>query len=92
MIDFANWEFGEIEFNQKCHSQRKPAFSIWENKGADQLGGNRAADQHLCFSYIEQSLYFLNPKASNHLLWLYNPSFMSDLVGNPEDRLSGDTA
>ena len=33
---------------------------------------------------IVQSLYFLNTKfqASSHLLWL------SDLVGNPEDRFS----
>ena len=28
---------------------RKPAFVIFENKGADQLHGNRAADQCLCF-------------------------------------------
>ena len=33
---------------------RKPAFYIWENKGADQLHayGNRAADQHLYFGFI----------------------------------------
>ena len=29
---------------------RKPAFSICENKEADQLHGNRKADQRLCFS------------------------------------------
>ena len=29
---------------------RKPAFCICENKGADQLHGNRTADQHLCFA------------------------------------------
>ena len=28
---------------------RKPAFCIWENKDADQLRGNREADQRLCF-------------------------------------------
>ena len=28
---------------------RKPAFCICENKGADQLRGNREADQRLCF-------------------------------------------
>ena len=28
---------------------RKPAFFICKNKGADQLQGNRAADQRLCF-------------------------------------------
>ena len=57
---------------------RNPAFYICENKGADQLCGNRTADQRLCFRYIDtvvQSLYFLNPKfqASSHLLWLYSP-------------------
>ena len=29
----------------------KPAFRICENKGADQLRGNRAADQRLYFRY-----------------------------------------
>ena len=29
---------------------RKSAFCICENKGADQLRGNRAADQRLCFA------------------------------------------
>ena len=73
---------------------RKLAFCISENKVADQLGSNCAADQRLCFhnTSIVQSLYFLNPKfqASSHLhctAW-----FVSDLVGNPEDRFSGDTA
>ena len=55
---------------------RKPDFCNCLNKGADQLRGsaNRAADQRLCFHYIVQSLYFLNPKcqASSHLLWLYS--------------------
>ena len=32
---------------------RKPAFCICENKGPDQLSGNCAADQHLCFRYID---------------------------------------
>ena len=27
---------------------RKPGFCIWENKDADQLRGNREADQRLC--------------------------------------------
>ena len=32
---------------------RKPAFCICENKDADQLHGNREADQRLCFRYID---------------------------------------
>ena len=53
----------------------KTVFCICENKDADQLRGNREADQRLCFRYtIVQSLYFLNPKfeASRHILWLYS--------------------
>ena len=32
-----------------CLVMRKPAFYICENEGADQLRGNREADQRLCF-------------------------------------------
>ena len=40
-----------------------------------------------------QCFYFLNPKlrASSHLVWLSN-QFVSNLVRNPEDRSSHDTA
>ena len=34
---------------------RKPAFCICENKDADQLRGNREADQRLCFRYIDST-------------------------------------
>ena len=50
---------------------RKPAFCICENKGADQLRGNREADQRLCFRYIDSTIpQFLNTKvqASSHLV------------------------
>ena len=53
---------------------RKPAFCICENKDADQLRGNRKADQRLCFCYIVRSLYFLYTKfqASSHPVWLHS--------------------
>ena len=35
---------------------RKPAFRICENKNADQLRGNREADQRLCFRYIGSTI------------------------------------
>ena len=41
---------------------RKHAFCIYENKGADQLQGNRAADQHICFSYVDRTIPLL-PKS-----------------------------
>ena len=41
---------------------REPAFCICQNKGADQLRSNRAADQRLCFCYIESTIPLL-PKS-----------------------------
>ena len=53
---------------------RKPDVYICENKDADQLRGNREADQRLCFLAIRivQFLFNLNTKfqASSHLLSL----------------------
>ena len=52
----------------------KPTICIGENKGADQLRGNREADQRFVFaSRIVQFLHFINPKfqASSLLLCLY---------------------
>ena len=34
---------------------RNPAFCICENKDADQLRGNREADQRHCFRYIDST-------------------------------------
>ena len=34
----------------------KPAFCICENKDADQLRGNREADQRLCFRYTDTTI------------------------------------
>ena len=41
---------------------RKPAFRICENKDADQLRGNREADQRLCFRCSDRTIPLL-PKA-----------------------------
>ena len=52
---------------------RKPAFCICENKDADQLRGNREANQRLCFRYIDSTLLpTRNFQASSHLVWLYS--------------------
>ena len=40
----------------------KPAFYICENKGADQLPRDQAADQHFCFHYIDSTIPLL-PKS-----------------------------
>ena len=39
---------------------RKPAFCICENKDADQLRGNREADQRLCFRYSDSTTPLLS--------------------------------
>ena len=35
---------------------RNPAFRICENKDADQIGGNREADQRLCFGNTDSAI------------------------------------
>ena len=39
---------------------RKPAFCICENNDADQLRGDREADQRLCFRYIASTIPLLS--------------------------------
>ena len=55
---------------------RKQDFCICENKDADQLRGNREADQRLCFRNSDSTIPLL-PKyeisASIHLVRLYSP-------------------
>ena len=74
---------------------RKPAFCICENKDADQLRGNREADQRLCFRYMDSTILLL-PKSKISCLYsssvAVQPGFVSDLVGNPEDRFSHNEA
>ena len=74
---------------------RKPDFWICENKDADQLCGNREADQRLCFRYIDSTIPLLSkyknfkPLASfcGCAAW-----FVSDQVGYPEDWFSHNEA
>ena len=74
---------------------RKPAFCICENKDADQLRGNREADHRLCLHYTDCTIPLLfkfrnfKPLA---VLCGCTARFMSDLVGNPEDRFSHNEA
>ena len=42
--------------------REKTVFCICENKDADQLRGNREADQRLCFRYINSTIPLL-PKS-----------------------------
>ena len=71
---------------------RKPAFCICVNKGADQLRGNRTADQLLCFCYIDSTINPSTPSIRNFkplaIFCDCTARFVSDLVGNPKDRFS----
>ena len=69
---------------------RKPAFCICENEDADQLRGNREADQHLCFRHTDSAI----PLLPKHLAIFCGCTarFVSHLVGNLEDRFSENEA
>ena len=43
-------------FDHMSLVMRKPDFCISENKDADQLRGNREADQRLCFHYTDSTI------------------------------------
>ena len=44
------------QFNKMSLVMRKPDFRICENKDADQLRGNREADQRLCFRDTDSTI------------------------------------
>ena len=46
--------------NNMSRVMRKPTICICENKDADQLRGNREADQRLCFRYIDSTIPLLS--------------------------------
>ena len=45
--------------SQLSHIMRNPAFAYEKNKAADQLHGYHAADQGLCFPYIDSTIPLL---------------------------------
>ena len=62
-VPFVSLRVGSVYYLSRVMS--KPAFCICENKGADQLHDNRAADQHLnqqlkvCFRFIDNAILLL---------------------------------
>ena len=46
---------------------RNPTFCICENKEADQLRGNREADQRLCFRYTDSTIPLLSKSEISNL-------------------------
>ena len=76
----------DIGLNYLSRVVRKPAFGgICENKDADQLRGNREADQRLCFRYSDSTIPLLSKS-------MISSWFVSNLVENPEDRFSQNEA
>ena len=71
---------------------RKPPFSRCENKGADQLRGDRATDQRLCLRYIDITITLLPKSEISSLFYGCTARFLYDHVGNPQDRFSRDVA
>ena len=69
---------------------RKPAFCISENKDADQLRSNCAADQRLCFRYIDSTTFprrFCNPRnASTAMLYAADATLLAAILDGAEQR------
>ena len=56
----------------------KPTICICENKGADQLRGNREADQRLCFRYSDSTIpHLLKSEISS--FWLFSVTVQAGL-------------
>ena len=69
---------------------RKQTFGICENKDADLFCGYREADLRLCFHYTDSAIPLLSSPTFKPLAIFCSctAGFVSDLVGNPEDRFS----
>ena len=58
--DTNDWRINtENDFEDKSHPMRTQTICICENKDADQLRGNREADQSLCFRYSDSTISLL---------------------------------
>ena len=53
-------QFFFVEKQAESYEPRKLVFCICENKDADQLRSNCAADQRLCFWYIDSMISLLS--------------------------------
>ena len=91
LFTFSLTLFSEFK-NIKRAAPRETLLFLKRKKDADQLRGLRVADQSafVFATKIIQYIYFLNPKfpVSLAIFSDYAARFVSDLVGNPEDRLS----
>ena len=89
------WPMWSLIPESKEPRMRKPAFCTCKNKDADQLRGNREADQRLCFRYTDSTIHLLSKYEISSLLAIFcgcTARFVLDLGGNPEDRFSHNEA
>ena len=70
MLHSSGKKAGILRIRMRRH-MGKPTICLGENKDADQLRGNREADQRLVFAtWIVQSLFYLYPKFQASILLL----------------------
>ena len=83
-----------ILLKEMSRVMRNPAFCICENTDADQLRGNREADQRLCFRYTDSTIPLL-PKSEISSIQTYSVLYSLVCVGpgrKPERCFSHDAA
>ena len=56
MNDKIMYCINSVQTKEMSRPMGKPTICIGENKGADQLRGNREADQRLCFRYSDSTI------------------------------------
>ena len=89
-----------VEYTESCNGsftmrlvKRKPAICICDNEGVDQLQLGLTAQliSTIVFSTKIEQIYFLSKIQNFKPLDIFcgrTAPFVSDLVGNPEDRIS----
>ena len=89
------WRSGRVHMYDDLHHEKAYFLIMQKNIGSDQLCDNSTADQHLYFGYIDSTISLL-PKSEITSLFTIICAIQSDLwtdlVENPEDRLSQDSA
>ena len=95
MVHIVLLELYEAEIQYMSHLMGKPTICKGKNKDADQLRGNREADQRLCFRYSDSTIPLLHksPKFqdSSSFLCLYRPVCVGP-VWKPHCWFSHETA
>ena len=94
MVDIVIYRNEEDPIKNEARCE-KTGFCIYENKDANQLRGDREADQRLCSRYTDSTIFLLHKSEISSLCAssvAVQQQFVSDLVGNPEDRFSRNEA